>query len=203
VTSVTAPLPGVLARFPRRHIFNLLSVLLFASAVVMLGKASWIHVKAQVAQVLMDRAFDQAVSTGKPVKAWNWADTYPVARLEIARLGASSIVLDGTAGEALAFGPGLMHETARIGERGTAVISAHRDTHFEFLRDVKRGDLIAITRIDGLTFRYRVVNMRIADWDKSGISRQAPGFNLVLSTCWPFDAVTQGGKRYLVEAVME
>jgi sortase A len=134
------------------------------------------------------------------VKAWSWADTWPVARLDIARLGASAIVLNGGSGEALAFGPALLQETSRIGERGTAVISAHRDTHFSFLRDVVAGDVIAITRDDGLSFSYRVTRTSIADWNQSGIDRNAAGFNLVLSTCYPFDAIRSGPLRYLVHA---
>ena len=123
-----------------------------------------------------------------------------MARIEISRIQASAIVLHGGSGEALAFGPALLNETSRIGERGTAVISAHRDTHFAFLKDVVVGDLISITRDDGLVFTYRVTGTSIADWNKSGIDRHASGFNLVLSTCYPFGAITPGPLRYLVHA---
>jgi len=177
-----------------------LGLLLIAAALILGGKAVYIHAKAELAQVLLERAFTQSLVTGKPVKAWSWADTWPVARLEIARLGAESIVLKGASGEALAFGPSLLDETARPGERGTSVIAAHRDTHFAFLKDVVVGDVISITRNDGLRFDYRVTGTRIADADASGIDRHAAGFNLVLSTCYPFDAITHGKERYLVEA---
>ncbi|MGB3140558.1 MAG: class D sortase, partial [Aestuariivirga sp.] len=97
-------------------------------------------------------------------------------------------------------GPALLAETARIGEPGTAVVSAHRDTHFAFLEDVVAGDLISITRDDGQLFTYRVTGTSIVDWNKSGIDRHAKGFNLVLATCYPFDAITRGSERYLVHA---
>jgi sortase A len=186
----------------RRSILNALSLLFFAGSAIMLGKSSWIYLKAEVAQVLLDRAFTQSMITGKHVKGWNWADTWPVAKLEIPRINGSAIVLDGSTGEALAFGPGHLRETPRIGERGTAVIAAHRDFHFRFLKDVQVGDEIELTRTDGLKFKYRVTKLRVADWDKSGIDRLAPGFNLVLSTCYPFNVVTPGQQRYIVEAVM-
>ena len=38
--------------------------------------------------------------------------------------------------------------------------------------------------------------------DQSGIDPLAPGHHLVLSTCWPLDAVTPGPLRYLVYAEM-
>jgi sortase A len=174
--------------------------LLIAISITLFGQSAYIYAKAQVAQVLLERAFTQTLVTGHPVKAWSWADTRPVARLKIDRINAESIVLKGASGEALAFGPALLDETARIGERGTAVIAAHRDTHFAFLKDVQKGDVISVTRDDGLSFSYRVTGMRIADADQSGIDRHASGFHLVLSTCYPFEAITHGKQRYLVEA---
>ncbi|MGB9142469.1 MAG: sortase, partial [Aestuariivirga sp.] len=126
-----------------------MGALCLAISLLLFGQSAWIFAKAQLAQVLLERAFSQSMASGEPVKAWGWADTWPVARLEISRLQASTIVLRGGSGEALAFGPALLDETARIGEPGTAVIAAHRDTHFAFLRDAAVGDLITITRNDG------------------------------------------------------
>ena len=187
-------------RLSRRSLLNLLSALCLGLSLFLFGQSAWIFAKAQLAQVLLERAFTQSIASGQPVKAWGWADTWPVARLEIQRIQASAIVLHGSSGEALAFGPALLNETSRIGERGTAVISAHRDTHFAFLQDVQVSDLISITRDDGLVFTYRVTGTSIADWNKSGIDRNAAGFNLVLSTCYPFNAITPGPLRYLLHA---
>ena len=187
-------------RLSHRSLLNLLSALCLGLAVFLFGQSLWIFAKAELAQVLLERAFTQSIALGIPVKAWNWADTWPVARIEISRIQASAIVLQGSSGEAMAFGPALLNETAAIGERGTAVIAAHRDTHFAFLENVVVGDLITITRNDGLVFTYRVTGTSIADWNKSGIDRNAVGFNLVLSTCYPFGAITHGPLRYLVHA---
>jgi sortase A len=188
------------ARLSRRGILNVLSGLLIAASVILFGHSIWIFAKAQLAQVLLERAFTQTILTGKPVKAWSWADTYPVARIKINRINAEAIVLQGSSGEAMAFGPALVNETSRPGTRGTAVMAAHRDTHFSFLKNVKVGDLIEVERDDGLSFTYRVTNMRVVDWNKSGIDAHAAGFNLVLATCYPFDAITHGPQRYMVEA---
>ena len=182
------------------HALNLASALCLALSLFLFGQSVWIFAKAQLAQVLLERAFTQSVASGEPVKAWGWADTWPVARIAIQRINASAIVLHGGSGEALAFGPALLDETSGIGERGTAVIAAHRDTHFAFLKDVVVGDLISVTRADGLVFTYRVTGTSIVDWNSSGIDRNAAGFNLVLSTCYPFGAITHGPLRYLVHA---
>lgn len=186
----------------RRSILNLISILCLAGAVAMLGKSSWIMLKAEVSQVLLARAFTQTVATGTPVRPWSWADTWPVAEIRIPRLAASAIVLNGATPESLAFGPAHVTETPEPGERGTSVISAHRDTHFAFLKDVQKGDLITVTRGDGLTFRYAVTSLRVADWNRSGIDAHAPGHRLALTTCFPFGSVVRGPQRFIVEAVM-
>lgn len=188
------------AHISRRVFLNAISGLLIAASLMSFGNSIWIFAKAQLAQVLLERAFTQSILTGTPVKAWRWADTYPVARIKINRINAEAIVLNGSSGEAMAFGPALVNETARPGTRGTSVMAAHRDTHFSFLKNVQLGDLIEVERDDGLSFTYRAKQMRIVDWNKSGIDAHAAGFNLVLATCYPFDAITHGPKRFVVEA---
>src|SRR5881394_3854573 len=137
--------------------YRLLAPLLLALAgLILFGQGAWIHAKALLAQVLLQRAFTQTIATGHDTKPWSWADTWPVARIEVKRIGASAIVLAGSSGQALAFGPGHVELTANAGERGVAVYSAHRDTHFGFLKDIVIGDDILVTRRDGVTFRYRV-----------------------------------------------
>lgn len=169
---------------------------------VLVSQGLWIHAKAMVAQVLLDRAFTRSVATGQPVKPWSWADTWPVARLEFPRIGETSIALHGASGQALAFGPGHVDRSAEAGDSGTAVYAAHRDTHFAFLKDVQIGDAVRITRRDGKVFTYRVTETSVVRWDQSGIDTNAAGKNLVLATCWPFDAATSGPMRYLVKARM-
>ena len=172
------------------------------AGLVLFGQGTYIHAKALLAQVLLERAFAETIATGRDVKPWSWADTWPVARIEVKRLGASAIVLAGSSGQALAFGPGHVELTPDAGERGVAVYSAHRDTHFRFLKDVAIGDEIDVTRRDGKTFRYRVDRTSVVRFDASGIDPLGDGYELVLSTCWPFDAVTPGPLRYLVHGTV-
>jgi sortase A len=169
---------------------------------ILFGDGAYIHAKARLAQILLERAFDKSIATGQPVKPWSWADTWPVARIEVKRIGASAIVLEGTSGQALAFGPGHIHQTVDVGERGVAVYAAHRDTHFRFLRNVAIGDVIDVTRTDGKHFRYRADSTAIVQFDAPGIDPATPGFELILATCWPFDAVTSGTERYLLHATL-
>src|ERR1700748_2785361 len=177
-------------------------IALALAGLVLFGHGGYIPAKALLAQVLLDRAFTKSLATHHPVKPWSWADTWPVARIEVKRIHASAIALEGSSGQALAFGPGPVELTPDAGERGVAVYAAHRDTHFRFLRDVAVGDEIDVTRSDGKTFRYRADGSSIVRFDNSGIDPLSSGHELVLSTCWPFDALTSGPERYLLHATM-
>ncbi len=187
-------------RFRRPSARIALAALLLAGGLILCGQGLYIHAKALLAQFLLERAFSASLATGFPTKPWSWADSTPVARIAVPRLGASVIALSGASGQALAFGPGHVPRTPEPGDAGTSVYAAHRDTHFAFLRDVQAGDVIEITRADNATHRFRVTHTSVAAWDASGLDPDAPGFHLVLATCWPFEARTAGPLRYLVHA---
>jgi sortase A len=177
-------------------------LLLALVGLILFGQGAYIHAKARLAQMLLEGAFNETIATGHPTKPWSWADTWPVARIEVKRIHASAIALAGSSGQALAFGPGHVELTPDAGERGVAVYAAHRDTHFAFLKDVAIGDEIDVVRSDGEKFRYRADATAVVRFDASGIDPLASGYGLVLSTCWPFDALTPGPDRYLLHATM-
>jgi sortase A len=164
------------------------------------GGAGYIHAKAGVAQMLLSRAWTEAQATGSAVKPWPWADTAPLARLEVPRLDISEIVLRGDSGRSLAFGPAWNEGSALPGGRGTSVISGHRDTHFSFLQQLRADDRIAIDGVAGRRW-YRVTQTRIVDAHATRIDASSRDDSLLLVTCYPFDAIAAGGPlRYVVLA---
>jgi sortase A len=182
------------------EIVRLVTAALLTAGAVLIGQAVWIHAKALLAQILLERAFAATLATGKNVQPWSWADTWPVARVFVPRLGRSAIVLAGASGQALAFGPGHVARTPSAGEPGTAIYSGHRDTHFAFLGDVVVGDEIRVIRRDGPELRFRVTGTSVVRWDASGIDPHADGRRLALVTCWPLDGTFSGPLRYVVHA---
>src|SRR5690348_563752 len=194
------PLPpaSTLRRPPRLP--TVAAAILCLAGLVLFGQGVWIHAKALLAQILLERAFAASLATGAPVKPWSWADIWPVARIEVPRLHRSEIALAGASGQALAFGPGHVARTPAAGESGTAVYAAHRDTSFAFLGEVRIGDEIRVTRRDGQRFSFRVTGTSVVPWDASGVDANADGHRLVLVTCWPLDAKLHGPLRYLVHA---
>ncbi len=191
---------GVERRTASSKLFLVFALLCAVLGLGLLGEGLWIKAKAGLAQILLERAFAESIATGKPVKPWGWADTWPVARIAVPRLQVSAIALAGGSGQALAFGPGHLAGTPKPGERGTTVFAAHRDTLFRFLGDLKVGDEIKVTRDDGITFTYEMTGAEIVRWDRSGIDAGAAGYNLALATCWPLDGKLRGPLRYVVQA---
>ncbi len=176
---------------------------LLLAGMVMLTWSAYIPVKAAVAQVLLQNAWNRSLDGPSVQKPWPWADTWPVAKISAPRLGRSAIVLHGASGEAMAFGPGHMSQTPAIGAPGTAVIAAHRDTHFRFLKDLQQGDTIEVATRNGAVRNYAVTTMRIVRADASGVNPQlagTTGTSIALVTCYPFDTITRGPLRYVVFA---
>lgn len=184
---------GTLAA-PRRL---LSSGLLLVAALVGLD-AAWLPAKAALAQALLEDSWQASLADGREHRPWPWADAHPVARLRQPRLGLSQVVLSGDGGRPLAFGPGWAESSAAPGTRGTTVISGHRDTHFRWLRELRRGDTLALDTRAGRR-DYTVVGLEVADARVQRIAADPGEDKLLLVTCWPFDAVApRGPLRYVV-----
>ncbi|KLN61262.1 hypothetical protein WH96_07935 [Kiloniella spongiae] len=173
---------------------------MFMAGFALLGDGLYIKLKAVLAQHLLQQAWQETLVTQAPQKAWSWADTYPVAAISFPGLDLKPVIaLKGSSGEALAFAPGHLENTALPGQQGTAVYAAHRDTHFAFLENIKATDIVKVKDIKGRDHLYKVDNIRIARWDQSGITNENTSQRIALITCWPFYAQTPGPLRYIVE----
>ncbi len=186
-----------------RRKFRAIAIALVVLASLLLGQGVWVHAKAQLAQHLIADAWQQTLTTGDSVKPWPWADTWPVARLQMGN-AVDLYILEGANGSALAFGPGHLQGSAYPGVAGVSIVGGHRDTHFRFLQQVAAGDLLTVTAHNGTVSRYRVVNQHIANSALAPLRVQAEASQLLLVTCYPFDTLAVGGPlRYVVTAVAE
>ena len=163
-------------------------------------RGSLIPAKAVAAQFLLERAFDRSLALHRPQKPWPWADMATVARINVPRLRIRRIVLDSGSGQAMAFGPTVLPDAPAIGQPGTIVLAAHRDTHFRFLQHIRRGDRIDVQGVDGRQRRYRVVGAEIVRWDGFAIEPGRAADEIDLATCYPFGAFGRGPLRYVVRA---
>ena len=166
------------------------------------GGAATIHGKAWLAQVLLERAWSATLGGAREVRPWPWADTWPVARLQVPALVIDQIVLAGASGRSLAFGPALVEGTAAPGGPGHSLLGAHRDTHFAFLKEITEGMEIRLQDSSGRWQSYIAGNPVILDTRQEVFLHPAQGAAvLTLVTCYPFDAIRPGGPlRYAVTA---
>ena len=161
-------------------------------------KATWIPLKAELAQFLVERSWKQALAGGEAPPPWPWADTRPLAVLEAPELDVRLVVLEGNSGRNLAFGPTLDGGSAHGDDR---VISGHRDTHFVFLRHLEPGDRLRLTDRGGAR-DYTVVKTDVVDSRDTAMVIDPGRDRLSLVTCWPFDSPSAGGPmRYVVTAL--
>jgi len=122
-----------------------------------------------------------------------------VGRIEIPSAGISAMILEGTTSRALRRGVGHVTSTAFPGERGNVALAGHRDTYFDQLGAVTRGDLIRIRTPDG-DFAYQVDSVLIVRPDRSDLLGPSDGPRLTLVTCYPFHWIGPAPKRFIVMA---
>ena len=164
------------------------------------GQGLWIHAKAIAAQWLLQHAWVRTVKTQHPAKPWPWADTWPVGRLLVPQHGIDQIILADASGRSLAFGPGYLAGSARPGESGAIVLSGHRDTHFQFLQYLQEDDVLSVEWPTGQRTSYAVQAFTVVDSRHTRLAND-DAEALILTTCFPFDALAPGGPlRYVVRA---
>jgi len=177
-------------------------IFLFIPGCWFVGEGLYIESKAIVAQLLLERAWQNVKAGDRQSKAWPWADTWPIARLTVPRLQIDLIVLAGDSGRTLAFGPGHNFSSAKPGSPGNSLISAHRDTHFNFLQHLQPGEPIFIETAQSASTRFTVTSTRVVDMDRARFINDPSSAYLHLVTCYPFDSIVPGGsERYIVSAV--
>jgi sortase A len=167
--------------------------------IALVGNGFYIKGKAELSQILLRRAFTAELH-GENAKPWPGADFTTVAEVRAPRLGKKAIVLSGASGQALAFGPAWIGNTPQPGEEGISVIAATSGTHLRWLRNVKPGDDIVITRRDGTMLTFKADESRKVRCDET-TTDVAPGDRrLLLTTCPPSATAERGPMRYAVEA---
>jgi sortase A len=166
------------------------------TAAFFIANALWIPVKAQAGQVLLERAWQRSLAGDPDARPWPWADTRPVAILEAPRLGIRQFVLEGASGRNLAFGPAAISPVTA----SDVVLSGHRDTHFDFLQELRENDLLRLV-LPGRTTEFRVRFREVVDSGDLQLVLDPTMTLLTLVTCYPFEALTAGGpERYVVTA---
>jgi len=160
-----------------------------------------IQIKGQVAQILLERAWTNTLKTGKDYSPWPSFDGTPIFRLTIPKYKVDQIVLKGTSGQSLAYGPAYHEESTLPGKKGTTIISSHRDSHGVYIKNIKLGDIIKMQDRYKKWHIYTVEDFFIIDVKKENIVLNPNEKRLLIVTCYPFDTIRSGTSlRYIVLA---
>lgn len=171
-----------------------IGIILLGIATLNFGQGFYYWGKAELAQHLLLRAWEKMLVDNQPIKPWPWADIHPKAFLQVPRLDVAQVVLDQQHGEALAFGPGMALE------KGSVVLAGHRDSHFEFLQNLKLDDQVLLSTENNQQKKYYVTETQIIDSAQHSFFFP-PEDSLVLITCYPFnDLGSHSTLRYVVIA---
>lgn len=164
------------------RIMTLMVTICLVIGSVYLMQASLINAKALVGQWLIANAWEKTLHTGERHLPWPWADTYPVAKLNVPRFGRTYYVLQGASGEALSFGPGLNVYSSEDGAIALFLIQAHMDTHFDFLGQLEIGDIVELF-FEGRLVRFKIAQHQHLSAPRFQLTEQPETPLLVLSTC--------------------
>jgi len=187
-------------------------VLRFAAAILLIAgcaltcRAGYMHAKAELAGVLIRRAWEHSLVSGKAGAPWPSADLRPIARLQIPRLGYDEIVLEGATPRTLAFGPTHMLSGAEFGGPGNLLLAGHRTSWFLPLEEIAQNDMIYISWFDSRRRAvhertYRVSLIRVVDATDFTMLAPTSEDVLTLVTCYPFGRRAGSPQRYMVRAL--
>ena len=167
-------------------------------SLLFIAQALWIPLKAELAQWLIERSWQQALAGDEHARPWPWADTRPLGVLSVPGRNIRQMILEGNSGRNLAFGPVLLDGSSQGQD---LVISGHRDTHFSFLQELSAGDRVQIQLRDRAQW-YEVSQLEIIDSRLQELVIDPGISRLSLVTCYPFDSPSAGGPlRYVVTAL--
>ena len=86
------------------------------------------------------------------------------------------------------------------GEGKTILLAGHNNTFFNGLQQVEIGDIVTIETHYG-TYTYEVTDMQVKDYqDSTAYDFSRTDENLIMYTCYPFDALGFTPDRYFVYA---
>jgi len=160
-----------------------------------------IEIKAKVAQILLQRAWHQTLNSGEYYQPWSGFDGVPILRLHIPQYQIDQIVLKGTSGQALAFGPSFHEESFLPHEKKITIISSHRDSHGAFIKKLQLNEKIKIQDVDNHWHTYVIDEFLIINVKEDEVLINNYDQRLLLITCYPFNSIMSGTPyRYIVSA---
>jgi sortase A len=172
---------------------------LLGSAIVILAYCAFVVIDTWIFQREQRRQFESLLTDRASATPLPPAARGVIGLLDIPRLGLSVMVVEGAGTSSLRRAAGHIRGTPLPGEPGNVGISAHRDTFFRPLRNIRQNDVITVSTLLG-EYRYRVVSTRIVSPADIEVLDSTDAQILTLVTCYPFYFVGSAPDRFVVRA---
>jgi sortase A len=154
------------------------------AGIAILGYCAYAWLDARVYQRNEERSFEEMTHRAPPRLPGKVPPPVPHAvlgKIDIQQVGISAMIAEGVDHGTLKRAVGHIPGTALPGEDGNIVLAAHRDTFFRPLRNIQKGDEIALTTLSG-AYRYRVESIQIVGPDDVGVLKPTSLPTLTLVT---------------------
>jgi LPXTG-site transpeptidase (sortase) family protein len=122
-----------------------------------------------------------------------------IIRLQIPKIDLDAYVLEGAGHKQLKVGVGRITTTAIPGEKGNAVVTAHRDTFFRHIADLKKGDEIIVRR-NGERMTFQMTGYKIVKPSDVSVLKPTKEPTLTLITCYPTYYIGPAPERLVVSS---
>jgi sortase A len=120
-----------------------------------------------------------------------------IIRLQIPKIDLDAYVLEGSGRKQLKLGVGRITTSALPGENGNAVVTAHRDTFFRHIVELKKGDEIIVRR-NGERLVFQMTGNKIVKPSEVSVLAPTPDPTLTLITCYPTYYIGPAPERLIV-----
>lgn len=124
-----------------------------------------------------------------------------IGTITLESLNLSWPIFEGTTEAQLSKGVGHYERSVLPGMSDNTILSGHRNTVFNRLGELEKGDLLLVKTMAG-TFTYQVKNFRVVDRDDRTVIGPTDEGSLTLTTCYPFNNIGATTDAYIVTAVL-
>lgn len=122
----------------------------------------YLSAEAHYTQRFLRKLWKETSPSNQRVRLWSQADFWPVARLEVTRLGVDIVMPSSRATDDFSAHPRHLPGTALPGTRGNSVIFGRPDVYLGFVRELQHGDELVVESTDWQRHRFRVVQHHAA-----------------------------------------
>jgi sortase A len=159
-----------------------------------------IYLKTWLSRALLHTAWVRTQASGRIVKPWPWANTWPLGRIYVPRLNMEQIILFNNSNNILSLAPTHTNSSVLPGYVGNSVLNVHRNIYFYFLKNLKPTDQMILESLNNGRSYYKVANIYVVDRTTIDFVKPTLDRRLTLISCYPCKSKNERW-RYVVVAI--